>query len=520
MPHSGPALSGPAPLNNLLSRSVSQKPDELAMISDTGRWTWRQLDQETTRVATYLAATGLKPGDRVASLMPNCGELLIYFLACLKGGLVSVPLNYRYTPPEIDYAMEKAGAALLLVHGERAADVAASAMAGSLENGIISFDGQLPGSIRLESVLQSETDGMSFQKVDENAPAFLFHTSGSTGKPKAVMHSHLSFGAITASFAKAMLLRVDDVVFPGGSISHVGSLSTALAAFSVGSRVVLSSGFDATMILPLLREQRPTVMVMLPSALIALQHDHNASGEDFSSLRLCITGGDKFPLDQEREFAELTGLAIRETYGLTEATDCLVDPPDQPVRPGSVGVLSPGYRACLVDDKGKEVPVGTDGNLLLSGDPVSPGYWQDPDANAAAFVDGWFKTGDVMQVDGDGYFWFRGRKKQIIVHDGSNIAPQEIEEAVMAHSAIQLAGVVGVHDAVHGENVWAYVSLRDGAKRPTAQDIIDCARKTVGYKAPEVIIFVDEMPINATGKVDRLALKQLAAKRVTADHGT
>ncbi|MEM9106923.1 MAG: class I adenylate-forming enzyme family protein [Pseudomonadota bacterium] len=520
MPLDGPKLPGPAKLSDLIAQALIERPDDVALVSGSEHWTWQNLDRSVRTLASYYVGCGLEPGQSVASLMPNCGQLMIHYLACLKAGLVSVPLNYRYTPPEIDYAMEKAGAALLLVHGERAADVAASARTGSLDHGIIGFDGQIPGSTRLESVLQSETDAVSFQKVDESAPAFLFHTSGSTGKPKAVMHNHRSFGAITASFAKAMLLTDDDVVFPGGSISHVGSLSTALAAFSVGSRVILSSGYDATMILPLLREQRPTVMVMLPSALIALQHDHNASGDDFSSLRLCITGGDKFPLDQEREFAELTGLAIRETYGLTEATDCLVDPPDQPVRPGSVGVLSPGYRARLVDDKGNEVPVGTDGNLLLSGDPVAPGYWQDQDANAAAFVDGWFKTGDVMQVDGDGYFWFRGRKKQIIVHDGSNIAPQEIEEAVMAHSAIQLAGVVGVHDAVHGENVWAYVSLRDGAERPTAQHVIDCARKTVGYKAPEVIIFVDEMPINATGKVDRLALKQMAANRVSAHHNT
>ena len=146
------------------------------------------------------------------------------------------------------------------------------------------------------------------------------------------------------------------------------------------------------------------------------------------------------------------------------------------------------------------------------------GYWGDPAATEDAIRDGWLDTGDVMRGDADGYLWFRGRSKQIIVHDGSNICPQEVEEAVMAHPAVASAGVVGVRDAVHGENVWAYVTLKAGASAPTSQDIIRCARQRVGYKAPEAVEFLDTMPLNATGKVDRVALKRMAAERVNAEH--
>jgi acyl-CoA synthetase (AMP-forming)/AMP-acid ligase II len=146
------------------------------------------------------------------------------------------------------------------------------------------------------------------------------------------------------------------------------------------------------------------------------------------------------------------------------------------------------------------------------------GYWNRPGATAETIVEGWLDTGDVMHVDEDGYFRFDGRKKQIIVHDGSNISPQEVEEAVLAHEAVASAGVVGVHDLMHGENVWAYITLKEGVPRPTSQDVIRRAREQVGYKAPEVIVMLDEMPLNATGKVDRVTLKKWAAERLDAHH--
>ena len=138
------------------------------------------------------------------------------------------------------------------------------------------------------------------------------------------------------------------------------------------------------------------------------------------------------------------------------------------------------------------------------------GYWNAPEETKAIFRDGWLDTGDVMKIDDDGYLWFRGRKKQIIVHDGSNICPQEVEEALLEHQAVESAGVVGIHNLVHGENVRAYITLQKGATRPTSQELIQFARARVGYKAPEEIVVLEEMPLNATGKVDRATLKSMA----------
>ena len=514
----GPTIARQVDLTDLPARALSEKPDELALFSATTAWSWRDLSSDSHRLAAQLITMGLQPGERVASLMPNRGELLLHYLACLEAGLVVTPLNYRYTAPEIDYALGKSGASILFAHAERATDIKASNLAGDLPYGLISFEGSLDRSEHFEDLIERGAPPVDLPVPEVNAPAFVFFTSGSTGKPKGVTHSLHSFGSVVASFAQAMVLTKTDIVLPGGSLSHVGALSTAMAALSAGARVVLAHSADGDELLPLLRQHRPSILVMLPAALIALQHDHAATREDFSSLRLCITGGDKFPANFEREFTALSGLSIHETYGMTENPDCLLNPPKGMIKPGSVGVVCPGYVASVRDEDGQEVPAGTDGNLWVKGAPVTTGYWGDPAATREAIQDGWLNTGDVVCVDSDGYFWFRGRKKQIIVHDGSNISPQEVEDAVMAHPAVANAGVVGVRDAVHGEDVWAYVTLKDGVEKPSSQDIIRCARKQVGYKAPDVIIVLDEMPLNATGKVDRKILKEWAAERVNADN--
>jgi acyl-CoA synthetase (AMP-forming)/AMP-acid ligase II len=284
----------------------------------------------------------------------------------------------------------------------------------------------------------------------------------------------------------------------------------SLAGLAAGARVDVARTFDGTELLPLLRDTRPSVLCMLPSALFGLVRDHGATRDDFRSLRLCISGGDKVSGELEREFTELAGLEIFETYGMTEIGIATINPPSGENRVGSIGRLAPGFAASIRDAQGGEVAPGAEGRMWIDAPSNMVGYWNRPDATAEAIVDGWLDTGDVVSIDADGYVWFRGRKKQIIIHDGSNICPQEVEESLLEHEAVESAGVIGVHDPVHGENVRAYVAWRPNVSRPTVTDLIQFSRARVGYKAPNEIVFLDQMPINATGKVDRVALKQLA----------
>lgn len=182
---------------------------------------------------------------------------------------------------------------------------------------------------------------------------------------------------------------------------------------------------------------------------------------------------------------------------------------------GSIGLPSPGFVLSIRNDQGQELATDKEGRLWVRTPTQSIGYWNDETASAEVMRDGWFDTGDVLKVDKDGYLWFCGRQKQIIVHDGSNISPQEVEDALLEHPAVELAGVVGVIDESHGENVRAYVEVKAKVRQPKSGELIRFAKERVGYKAPEEIIFIERMPLNPTGKVDRVALKKMAA----GEHG-
>ncbi|MEM7121441.1 MAG: class I adenylate-forming enzyme family protein [Pseudomonadota bacterium] len=518
MPLSGPRLERPVDLPRILERGLAERPDELALVSLRMRWTWRELDEASTRLALNYMARGLEPGDRVASLLPNRTVLMVHYIACFKAGFVAMPLNYRYTPPEMDHAMSVGGASMLVVHSEREDDVAASSEAAKLRCGTIVAAGTVGDSLAVEALLAEAPPERDLPYPDPDTPAFVLFTSGSTGKPKGATHTLKSFGYLVASIARGMELSADDVFMAGSSISHMGSLKMALGILSVGGQLAIARNFDPDEFLPVLREFRPTAAFVLPAALSALIRDHGARPDDFASLRLLLSGGDTIPSDLEDEVAQVAGLPIDELFGMTEAGTAFLNPPSGLIKRGSVGLLNPGYVASLRDEEGHEVPNGSDGRLFRKGPAVMTGYWNNPDATAEALQDGWYDTGDILAVDEDVYFWFRGRKKQIIVHDSSNISPLEVEMAVLTHPAVDLAGVVGVRDAIHGENVWVYVTIRDGFDRPLSQEIIEAARQQVGYKAPEVVVVIDEMPLNPTGKVDREALKRMAAERVSAAH--
>jgi acyl-CoA synthetase (AMP-forming)/AMP-acid ligase II len=493
----------------VLQRGLKAGRDRPAILSLEGSWTWAELEDKANRLAAHYLALGLEPGDRIASLMPNRIALIAHYLACMKAGFVAVPLNYRYTPPEIDHALNVSGARIILAHVERASDIAAS-KAASLPLGVVSYGGD--GTRRsLEALLQSEPPPIVLPEHDPAAPAVIFFTSGSTGPAKGVTHSVDSLGWLLASAAAAFEMTEHDIVLPGSSSSHIGGFGLSFSALSAGGQALVARNFDHAELGPLLRKMRPTMMSMLPTALLHLIREEGTTAEDFSSLRLCRSGGDKVPAELEKEFHALTGRLVSEGYGLTETGLAARNPPSGLDKLGSIGMVSPGFEFSLRDAEGREVPGGEEGRVWLRTRTEMSGYWNDPQATEEVKKDGWFDTGDVMKADADGYLWFCGRQKQIIVHDGSNISPQEVEDALLDHPAVENAGVVGIHNLLHGENVRAYVTLKPGVPRPKTAELIAFARARVGYKAPEEIVFLDTMPFNATGKVDRAKLKALAA---------
>jgi long-chain acyl-CoA synthetase len=510
MPHAGPALEAPVRLTKLLEAGLATRPDGAALISLEDAWSWSDLERRTGRLAAHYLALGLRPGDRVASLMPNRPALIAHYLACFKAGLIMTPLNYRYTPPEIDHALGVSGARIIIAHAERAVDIAAS-KAATLPLGVVSYGTPSSSGPRFEALLDEAAPDAALPEMPAEAPAAIFFTSGSTGPAKGVTHSVASLGAMFASVAQGYRLTQADVMLPASSCSHLGAFSFSLAALSAGAPVAVARGFDHAELGPLMRATRPTVMSMLPATLLHLIREPGTTADDFVSLRLCRCGGDKVPAELEKEFNALTGAEIHEGYGMTEIGIAANNPPSGLDKLGSIGLPNPGFVFSIRTEQGGEASDGQEGRVFITAPSRFLGYWNDAPATEEVFRDGWLDSGDVMRADSDGYLWFCGRKKQIIVHDGSNISPQEVEDALLEHRSVEAAGVVGVRDLLHGETVRAYVELKRGAERPAARELIEFARARVGYKAPEDIVFLATMPLNPTGKVDRAALKKLAA---------
>ena len=528
----GPVLGKPVgPLNQLLREGLTVDPDAVAIESAYRRLTWAELEEESARLAAGYLSIGLSPGDRLASLMPNRVALAVHYLACFKAGLVATPLNYRYTARQIDHALAVSTAAALVTHVERAADVADSELAGSLACGTVVFhdapDEEVPGAAQGAAALHANQDIdvrwdhrfddllttgalAGAPEFDPHLPAAIFFTSGSTGPAKGVTHTHESLRWMMASAVAAFELSSEDAFLPASSLSHLGSFLWTLSALSVGGRAVVARTTDAHELLPLLREHDPTVLAMLPAALWALIRDHDLRPGDFSSLRLVRAGSDKVSTELLAEFASAAGFPIVEGYGMTEVGLATLNPVTGDNRQGSIGTPISGFTIALRDEQGDPTAVEQVGRILIKTRSQMTGYWEAPEATAEVVSRGWLDSGDLARADQDGYLWFFGRKKQVIVHDGSNVSPFEVEGALVQHPAVDLAGVVGIHDDVHGENVRAYITLREGAQRPAAADLIRFCRERVGYRAPEEIVVLDEMPLNPTGKIDRVGLKRMA----------
>lgn len=504
-------MNEPVGLTDLLRRGLESKPDVDAVVSRDKRWTWRSLDRASSRLAASYLSLGLRRGDRIASLMPNRCVLLVHYLACMKAGLVGVPLNYRYMPPEIDHALGVSQASAMLVHAERDTDIAACEHAANLPLGLIRYRSTDEAGLDLEDLIEGGTGTEETPTIRPTEPAFIFFTSGSTGPAKGVTHTPESLAWMFASCAQGFELTSSDILLPASSISHIGGFLFSFAALSRGGRVLVARTTVADEVLPLLRGEKPTVLCMVPAALFRVVRDSTATREDFASLRLLRSGSDKVPMELEREFKDLAGLPIDEGYGMTEVGLATLHPPSGPIVPGSVGRPLPGFSMSIRSNNGQELPAGAEGNLWIKTRSRMAGYWRDERATRAILRDDWLDSGDVMVADPAGNLWFHGRKKQIIVHDGSNICPQEVEDALLEHPAVASAGVVGVHDALHGENVRAYVTFRSGAGHPAELELIQFARERIGYKAPEHVDVLAEMPLNPTGKVDRVTLKRMAA---------
>jgi long-chain acyl-CoA synthetase len=490
-----------------LKDSRTRNPDKAAIVFGRQCWTYAKFDQLSDDVARNLMAAGLKPGDRIAFHLQNGPEIALGYFGCLKAGCIAVPINTRLKGPEIDYILRHSGSACYIGQPDLYAEVArsSSALAGL---DLLYITGERP-SEKLRDFDDLLCPAASFSALPEIGPdhvAAILYTSGTTARPKGVTHSHQSL-AQTACAMREMRLDQDQVAVVMSSMAHmVGFAMMFLSGLLNGATVVITLPFDFKSVMESYAAWGSTYLIALPVMFHGLLQAQTEMPHEIASGQFYFCGGDSVPPALQKAFQNALG-PICEVHGLTEIAPTFWNRPGH-VRVGSIGRPGDGIAARLLDSDGRDVKPGAVGEICIQGPHLMTGYWQDPDATMAAIPDGWLRTGDLASCDEDGFYWFAGRMKEIIIRGGSNISPQEVEAVLYQHPAVREAAVVGRPDAVWGENVVAFVVLRSG-HTVTEDELIAFARERLAdYKTPESVIFRSDLPKGPSGKIQRRALRE------------
>jgi fatty-acyl-CoA synthase len=450
-------------------------PHRIAIVEGEREWTYAELDARSDELAA-----GLVHGERVSTLTGNTGEHVALMFACAKAGAILHPVSWRLAPAEIAYQLDDAEPAVFLVEDEhRELGDAALALARPL----------------------TPVGARSAQRgVSDRDPLFLIYTSGTTGKPKGALLTHANCFWTNLSFDLATGIRPDDIVLQVLPQFHCGGWNVqSILAWWKGARVILERGFDARRALELIETHRITTMMGVPANYLFMAQEPGFADADLSSLRLAVVGGAPMPEALLDTWAA-RGVDIVQGYGLTEAAPnvlCL-PPEDARRKAGWAGKPYP-YVECELSEEGE---------LLVRGPNVFPGYWRNEAATADVFRDGWLLTGDVAERDDEGNYRIRGRVKDMVVSGGENVYPAEIEAVLHEHPAVADAAVVGVPDERWGEVCAAFVVLSE----PVSDDELreHCVRHLARFKVPKSFQVVDELPRNSMGKIVKSELRVTA----------
>jgi long-chain acyl-CoA synthetase len=533
VPHS---LNYPSiPLFRLLEDAAERFPGRTATIFQGARLSYEQIDAQANRFANAVLALGVKKGDRIALLLPNCPQFLIAYFGALKAGAIVVAINPLWVEREVEQQLVDCGAETIVVFSRRYPLIQAIRRRTNLKNVILTnIKDYLPPALRILYTLareKKEGDRQTLAGGDYDmttlmngypvaAPriavrsgdvALLQYTGGTTGVSKGAIITHANL--ITNTYQIRAWLNV-----PDGTSSfmaalpffHVyGMLACMSAAIGTASTLILQPRFDVKAILTAIQTYHPEYFPGVPTMYVAINDSPLTPNYNLSSIKACISGAAPLPRDVKLTFEKTTGGKLCEGYGLSEAptaTHC--NPFLGMNKTGSIGVPFPDVECKIVDiETGEhELAAGEIGELCIKSPQVMQGYWNHPDETALALRDGWLYTGDIARVDEDGYFYIVDRKKDMIISGGYNVYPRDVEDVLLTHPGIKEVAVAGISDSKWGEQIKAFIVLREG-QTTSAEEIIDfCKQNMARYKVPADIEFRSALPKTLVGKVLRRVL--------------
>jgi len=484
-------------LSHLLTDAAARHPERPALKLDDSVVTYAELHEGASRVAGLLKRRGVQPGDRVGVMLPNVPYFGVVYYGVLRAGGVVVPMNVLLKSREVQFYLSDPGARHIFAWHEFAQPAREGAEAAGAEAIIVE-----PG--KFEQLLAEAPQSPQDAERDPSDTAVILYTSGTTGTPKGAELTHSNM-LNNCRYGGTELVRVaeEDVILGALPLFHsFGQTCCMNNAVRAGACLTMIPRFDPDKALEIIERDRVTLFEGVPTMYHAMLHHPERERHDVSSLRTCVSGGSAMPAEVMRGFEKAFGAVVLEGYGLSETSPVAsFNHLDREHKPGSIGTPIEGVEMKVVDDEDNELAPGEVGEIVIRGHNVMKGYWNRPDATAEVMRGGWLHTGDMAQVDDDGYFFIVDRKKDMILRGGYNVYPREIEEVLYEHPAVLEAAVLGVPDAAMGEEVAAAVVLKPDADAG-AQDIRSFVKDRVAaYKYPRHIWFADELPKGPTGKV-------------------
>lgn len=515
-------------LAHFLTRNGRRFADKPGLIWGERQWSWGQIDAAVHALCAALAARGIGKGDRLLVHSKNCEEMFFSMFAAFRLGAVWVPTNFRLMPDEVAYLATSSGAKGFLCHGdfpEHAAAVAkeSKALAFTWRIGAGGFGETMVG----EAIAAHEGARVADAMVERDDPCWFFFTSGTTGRSKAAVLTHGQMGfVITNHLADLVPGSTDEdaslVVAP---LSHgAGVHQLVLSARGAPSILLPTERFDIDEAFRLIERHRVTNIFTVPTILKMLVEHPAVDQHDHSSLRHVIYAGAPMYREDQKTALKKLGKVLVQYFGLGEVTgNITVLPPylheveDGPqARIGSCGVERTGIQVQIQNDEGKELSPFETGEICVIGPAVFAGYYENPEANAKSFRDGWFRTGDLGHMDEQGFVYITGRASDMYISGGSNIYPREIEEKILTHPAIAEAAVLGVPDAVWGE-IGIAVCVARGKGPSEAELAAYLGEKIPRYKMPKRFFFFEELPKSGYGKVPKRLVRDELEKRGLLD---
>lgn len=505
-------------LSSRLAEISRTTPDQEALIYHDQKLTYEQLNSKINQFANGLQSLGIKPEDRIVIALSNCPEFVISYYAILRVKAIAIPINPAFTRNEIDKIIKDCQPMAVITSGERAPVFQKLDQEIKISNGIIVIDKHedLKGTIAYEELISSCSTYFEEDQYKRNDLAAIIYPSATTGFPKGAMLTHHNLYSNALTFAQICKMTAEDRTLMVVPIYHIASQTCVINnTLLSGATLIIHNGWAGPKpVLEIIDKQKITFFFGSPTIYSFLVGYPQSDQYDTKSLRVVYSGGSTLTPEIYEGFRQKYGKKIIEGYGLSETSPMVTSNPiDGLIKVGSIGKALPGVEVRVFDYEGREVPVGQVGEIVVRGPNVMSGYFNQDDETRWIIRNGWLHTGDLAYIDKDGYLFIVDRKKALIIRGDINIDPREIEDVLSMHPAIFDVAVIGVPDAVMGEEIMAFILLRKNEKLEDSQVRKYCETKLSKYKMPRYIRFVENLPKTASGKLMRKEIHRLALRR-------